>query len=427
MSIFSIFDIGKNALNANQTAISVTSHNIANVNNPDYSKQEVIIGVNTPIKIRGGSLGRGIAIDNIKRNYDKFLTDLLLNQENLLGRSTVLKDIISQTEELFNEANRNGILNSFDKFFNTLQDLVQNPSDLSKRIVFINNAEYITGQFKDVELELESILNSVNYEMSNITDKINSISKDIAELNKKINQLEAGGLSQANDLRDKRDALLKELSQYVNINYYEGEDGIFYVTVGMRNLVAGGMTSEINFLNTSQGTIFKLDNADITSRITGGKLNGLLTAKDLINNEALYKLRKLFASFTNQFNLIHQNGYDLDNNTGSNFFNPITNVYYEEFSQNGVITSLNIGDYNSLKFDEYYINIKAGNVYEVVNKYNNQVVITGTYTSGWTISFDGIDVVISGAVSAGDKFFISPLKASIKGSGLNTQDPRKLA
>lgn len=427
MSLLSIFDIGKTALLSNQTAISVTSHNISNVNNPDYSRQEVVLGVKTPIKIRGGYLGRGVSIDNIKRSYDKFLTDMLLNQESVLERGRVLKDIITHVEEFFNESNREGLNSVFNVFFNSLEDLLINPSDVSKRIVVINRASSLVSHFRDMESQLEDILNTINYEIKNITDTINGISKDIAELNKKINQLEAGGLSKANDLRDKRDALLRELSQYLNISYHEGEDKTFYVSVGMRNIVAGGNTYDISFLNTSQGARFKIDNIDVTDKITGGKLSGLLTSQNLINNEFLYKLRKLFGSFTNQFNLIHQNGYNLNNNTGLNFFKPLTDLYYEEFSQNGVITSLNISNYSALKLDEYYIDIKAGNSYEVVNKYNNQVLFSGSYISGGTISFDGIDVVISGAVQAGDRFFISPLKSVIKKVDLNIQDPKDIS
>lgn len=427
MSILSIFDIGKTALLANQTAISVTSHNISNVNNPDYSRQEVILGVKTPIKIRGGFLGRGAYIDNIRRSYDKFLTDMLLNQESLLGRSGVLSDIFNQIEEFLNESNRDGLNSAFNQFLNSLEDLSVNPSDLAKRAVTINTGLSLVSQFKSVESKLEDIVSSINYELKNITDKINSISIDIAELNKKINQLEAGGLSHANDLRDKRDALLKELSKYVNINYYETEDRTFYVSIGMRNIVAGGNTAELNLLNTSQGVKFQIDGIDITERIVGGKINGFLTSQNLINNEFLYNLRKLYSSFTNQFNLIHQSGFDLNNNTGINFFESLTDIYYEEFSQNGTITSLSITDYNALKFDDYYIDFKAGNVYEVVNKYNNQIILSGSYVSGGTISFDGIDLVISGSVQVGDRFFISPLKSSIKKADLNIKDPAGLA
>lgn len=427
MSILSIFDIGKTALVANQTAISVTSHNISNVNNPDYSRQQVVLGVKTPIKIRGGYLGRGVSIDNIRRSYDKFLTDMLLNQESNLERSNVIKDIITHVQEFFNESNKEGLNAVFNSFFNSLEDLSVNPSDISKRIVAIDKASSLVSQFRDMEVQLEDILNTINYELKNITDTINGISKDIAELNKKINQLEAGGLSKANDLRDKRDALLRELSKYLNISYHEGEDKTFYVSVGMRNIVAGGNTSDISFLNTSQGARFKIENIDVTDRIIGGKLKGLLASQNLINNEFLFKLRKLFGSFTNQFNLIHQNGYNLKNNTGLNFFKPITDIYYEEFSQNGVITSVNISDYSSLKFDEYYIDIKAGNNYEVINRYNNQVISTGSYISGGTISFDGIDVVISGPVQIGDRFLLSPLKSVIKKVDLNIQDPRDIA
>ncbi len=427
MSILSIFDIGKTALMANQTAISVTSHNISNVNNPDYSRQEVILGIKTPIKIRGGYLGRGVSVDGIKRSYDKFLTDMLINQENMLGRSKILKDILSQVEEVFNEANRSGLTGAINDFFNALEDLSSNPSDLTKRTVLINVGNELISKFKSMENSVEDTMVNIKFEMGELVKKINSIGKELAEINKKIVQLEAGGVGQASDLRDRRDALLKELSGIVNVSYYENSDKAYVVMIGMRNLVSGGIYNEISMSQSAEGDIFKLDGIDISERISGGKLSGLINALKLINNEILYKFRKLLAGFTNEFNLIHQTGFDLNNNTGNNFFKPLTNIYYEEHSTLGTITAISVDNYANLKFDEYYINIKSGNTYEVVNKYNNEVILTGNYISGSPIVFDGISVTISGAVNEYDSFFISPLKTFIKDAGLNINDAKAIA
>ena len=425
MSILSIFDIGKTALMANQTAISVTSHNISNVNNPDYSRQEVVLGIKTPIKIRGGYLGRGVSVDGIKRSYDKFLTDMLINQENMLGKSKILGDIISQIEEIFNEANRSGLTGTINSFFNALEDLSSNPSDITKRTVLKNVAEELISKFKSMEKNVEDTTVNIKFEMGELVKKVNSIGKEIAEINKKITQLEAGGVGQANDLRDRRDALLKELSGIVDIKYYENSDKAVVVMIGMRNLVSGGEFNELSMSQTFDGDIFKLDGIDISERISSGKLGGLVDALKLINNEVLYKFRKLLAGFTNEFNLIHQLGYDLNNNTGNNFFTPLTNIYYEEHSQLGTITAISVNNYANLKFDEYYINIKPGNTYEVVN--NNAVILSGSYVSGSPIVFDGISVTISGAVNPYDSFFISPIKNFIKYAGVNINDVKEIA
>lgn len=427
MSILSIFDIGKTALLANQTAISVTSHNISNVNNPDYSRQEVILGVKTPIKIKDSFLGRGVSVDGIKRSYDKFLTDMLVNQENTLGKSSILKDITSQIEEVFNEANREGLNGAITKFFNALEDLSVNPSDTSKRIVLINEGNSLVSQFKITEKSLEDIKSTIHLEINDVVKKVNSIGKELTELNKKIAQLEAWGNAQVNDLRDKRDALLKELSGIVNVTSYENSDKSLVVMIGMRNLVNGGVFNELSMEQISDTPRFKLDGIDISERITGGKLSGLVDSLGLINNEVLYKLRKLAAGFSNEFNIIHKTGYDLNSNLGKDFFTSLSDIHYEEYSQNAAISFISVNNFSNLKFDEYYINIKAGNTYDVVNKYNNQIITSGNYISGSPIVFDGISVTISGAVSEGDSFFISPLKTFLKDFGVKITDPKEVA
>lgn len=427
MSLLSIFDIGKTALLANQTAISVTSHNISNVNNPDYSRQEVILGVKQPIKIRGGYLGRGVSVDGIKRSYDKFLSDMLINQENILGKSSILKDIISQIEEVFNESNRNGLTASLNNFFNALEDLSSNPSDINKRIVLMNMGDVLVSQFKNMERSFEDSLANIKFDMGNLVGKINSIGKEISEINKKIVQLETGGLGQANDLRDRRDALLKELSGIVNISYYENSDKSIVVMIGMRNLVNGGIFNEISMFPTPDSVKLSLEGIDITDRIHGGKLSGHLSSIDLINNEVLYKLRKLSAGFMNQFNLIHKNGFNLNNSLGGDFFKSLSNIYYEAHSQSAVISSISVDNYADLLFDEYFINIKAGNIYEVVNKNTNQIVVSGSYTSGSPIIFDGLSVTISGTVTVGDSFYISPIKNFIKDAEILINNPKEIA
>jgi flagellar hook-associated protein 1 FlgK len=412
---------------ANQIAISVTSHNISNVNNPDYSRQEVILGVKTPIKIKDSFLGRGVSVDGIKRSYDKFLTDMLVNQENTLGKSSILKDIISQIEEVFNEANREGLNGAITKFFNALEDLSVNPSDTSKRIVLINEGNSLVSQFKITEKSLEDIKSTIHLEINDVVKKVNSIGKELTELNKKIAQLEAWGNAQVNDLRDKRDALLKELSGIVNVTYYENSDKSLVVMIGMRNLVNGGVFNELSMEQIKDTPRFKLDGIDISDRITGGKLSGLVDSLGLINNEVLYKLRKLAAGFSNEFNIIHKTGYDLNSNLGKDFFTSLSDIHYEEYSQNAAISFISVNNFSNLKFDEYYINIKAGNTYDVVNKYNNQIITSGNYISGSPIVFDGISVTISGAVSEGDSFFISPLKTFLKDFGVKITDPKEVA
>ncbi|MBI5408124.1 MAG: hypothetical protein HZA14_02010 [Nitrospirae bacterium] len=131
MSIFGLFDIGKSAIFASQTALNVVSNNIANVNTPGYSRQEVVLQIASPIEVRGDFLGRGVQTADIRRHYDKFLHLQIIGQNQSYGRSFALDQGLSQVEQVFNEARSLGLSNSLDAFFNAWQKVSTNPEGMA--------------------------------------------------------------------------------------------------------------------------------------------------------------------------------------------------------------------------------------------------------------------------------------------------------
>jgi flagellar hook-associated protein 1 FlgK len=426
MSIFGLFEIGKSAIFASQTALNVTSHNIANVNTPGYSRKEVILSIETPVAIRGGFLGRGVTISDIRRTYDRFIQSQLLTQSQSYGKSAVMEEILGQIEQIFNEAKDTGLESTLFDFFNAWNDVATNPEGIPQRTALIEKARALINTVKSMESGIINTLKHINEDIDNTVKQINMIASHIAELNEKIVQIEAGlNREKATDLRDERDRLLNELSNLVNISVYEDRNGSVTVTLGMRNLISKEKANLLSAVKNKDGKFeLYLDKLNITSNIVRGKLGGLLSVRDYIESNPLHDLRKLVASLSKEINILHRQGYGLDSSTGNDFFNPLQ-ISTRDLSSGADIT-VTITDPSSLTLDEYDITFDGTNYY-VRNKQTGVVVLSGTYVSGNPINFDGIEVVITGTITSQDKFFISPLIDAITNLGVAVTDPQKIA
>ncbi len=427
MSLFGLFDIGKSAMFASKTALSIIGHNIANINTSGYNRQDVILNVTNPNDIGVGYIGRGVSVAGIKRYYDRFIHNQLIDQHQNMGRSLALNKSLVGIEFAFNEAKDMGIASSLMGYINAWQDLITNPDSRLHRLTLINRADILVNASKRLENEITGNLNNIDKSIEDLINRINDIASKIAELNKGIIQLEAGSeTKKANDLRDQRDLYINELSGLVDIKYFEDSSGSVTVTIGMRNLVEGVSANILSADIAEDGYRYiYLDNINITGKISKGELGGLLSVKKDIESNPLYRIRKLIASITKEVNLIHRAGYGLDGSTSNDFFNELQ-LSVRNLSSSANI-SATISDLSQVTLDEYEVRFDSSNNYYIYNIQTGDIVTSGTYVSGSTISFDGIDLSISGSVSEQDRFIVSPLSNAIRNFGIAINDPDKIA
>lgn len=427
MSLFSLFDIGKSALFASQTALNVTSHNIANVNTPGYTRKSLILEVLSPSIKSGGFLGQGVRVVGIKRYYDNFIEHQLLGQYQNYGRSIAISQTLGKIEQIFNETKDFGLSKALTEYFNSWHEVATHPEGQAQRIVLIQKATQLIQTAKDMERSITETLKNIDESIDNMIDRINDIASKISSLNKSIVYIEAGEqIEKANDLRDQREVLLRELSELANISYFEDKNGAITVLLGQRSLVAGGVNNNLSLDVKTDGRVsINLNDTDITSFINKGQLGGLLSVKNDIDLSTLLPFRKLIAALIKETNLLHTAGYGLDGSTGNNFFKPLQVYTWENSS--GADISANIFDLSAITLDEYEISFDGSGNYTVTNKQTGAIVATGVYQSGQSILFDGIEVTITGTVNQNDKFFISPIRDAIKNFDVEILDQRKIA
>lgn len=416
-NIFSVLNTAKLGLLAQQLAIEVTGQNIANVQTEGYSRQEVNFEATNPRSFSLGQLGTGVRVAGIERAHDGFLFSQILSEGDTLGRFQIRKDVFDQLELLLSETNGQSLNQSLSKFFDGLQDVASNPTGLPERSSLLAEAQNLASAFNYLGESLFQIQQNLDSAISVEVAKINSLAQEIAALNKSIHANEPTTFS-ANDLRDKRDLKVKELSELIDLNFVDEQDGQISLTLDdgtplVLQSTAFTMDTSINGNNKSFLDIGIQDSAgnstNITSSITGGTLRGYLDMRDTEVEGVRDKLDRLAAGFVQEFNEIHQQGFGIDGSTGNNFFNALKTTVLTNVNNTGSATlTASNGDPSNISIDKYEITLTGTNSFSLANLTTGASSGTFTFTSGSTFNLaNGFAVTISGTPAVGDKFKLS--------------------
>jgi flagellar hook-associated protein 1 FlgK len=336
--ISSTLSIAKTAIAAQQYGLAVTGHNIANVNNPNYSLQNADQVNKTPALYAGFLFGTGVDTSQIKQSVDDFLENRLTKEKSTQAAFEEMEAYMNILEGYFDENSDASISSSMIEFWNSWHDLSDNPLGSSERVAVYEKGSNFSNRLNKANADLTSMGEDINQEVDSTLDQINSFSRQIAALNVQITGLEAN--RSANDLRDQRNALLGKIGELIDINIFDQPNGS--ITVNAANgstLVTGVDHYELSMDNKGrimwQGS-FGAD-LDITDRISGGNLAGWLEMRDEILPKFSNELDVLAREMIWAMNYQHSQGSGLEYFTGS-----ITGDYQTD--QSGLFSSYAFGD-----------------------------------------------------------------------------------
>ncbi|MDT8716673.1 flagellar hook-associated protein FlgK [Clostridium sp. 19966] len=215
--LFSTFNIAKSGMFTQQKAIDVTSHNIANANTDGYSRQRANIETTRPFSDgSAGQLGTGAQVSSIDRIRDSFLDYQVRNETSTYGTYNTRNDILGQVQNIFNEPTNSGIGSLIDKFFSSWSQLSKQPQSSDARTVVAQQSVALTDELNHTYSQLKDLQDNNNDLIKNSVFQTNSILNQLDALNSQIIGVEAQGNS-PNDLMDKRDSLLDQLSEQFGI------------------------------------------------------------------------------------------------------------------------------------------------------------------------------------------------------------------
>ncbi len=423
-----LLSIGLSGLAASKTQLSITGHNITNVNTPGYSRQDATQATRSPQFSGAGYIGSGTTLVEVRRSYSEFLTSQLRSSTSLSADVEAYKSQINQLDSLL-AGTTTGITPSLQKFFSALQTAAEDPANIPARQLVLAEAEGLARRFNTVYDRLSEQNNFTNKQMAAVTDQVNRLAGSIGSLNEAIAIAAANG-KQPNDLLDARDEAVRQLSGYIGVTVVPQDDSSFNVFIGSgQPLVVGSKVARLEVV-PGQGDpnrhevqfISGGSRQGITSQITGGELGGLIRYREEVLDSTMNSLGRLALSVSDQVNAQLGQGLDLKGQVGSALFGNYNDPALAKLRVNAFVGNsnaqplMNITDTSVLTTSDYLMEYD-GSSYKVRRLSDNQLMTVAENPVG-TLSFtdkngrdQGFQVVLGNpAPTAGDKFSLQPTR-----------------
>ena len=210
-----LLNVGARAMLANQAALSVIGHNIANANTPGYSRQSPLLSTAVAQFSGSGFIGKGVDVDTVLRAYNRFMTAEANSARSEAQRDGALRDNLLRLEQIF-PPGESGLGNAANQFLNAMIDVASRPADPSARQVVLGRAQEMAARFAGAGQQLSDLQAGVNTELRLQVQQVNDLARQLANVNIQVSR--ASGTGQLpNDLLDQRDELVKQISQYLSI------------------------------------------------------------------------------------------------------------------------------------------------------------------------------------------------------------------
>jgi len=307
-----IMETGKRSLLTYQSAISTTSQNISNVNNPEYSRRRVDF-----TSLSGGLTGLGVTLDENIRLRQRFAEHQMWTENQQLGLYDAYQSMFTQIEDIFASGTGADLNTALSGFWDSWSDLANDPESSYARTIVRDKGQILVNAFNRQHTDLINLQNQIEPEIETMVDEINGYLKQLQGLNTNIRT------SGAAELMDERDRILGELSQMIDIKVKEKDNGEVSVSSAGLLLVSADkyMELEARHSDGSGSGPMQIYYKNSTQQVAVSS-GSVFARLDTYNNripEYLEKLDDLAVELANQVNSLH---FSAENNTG------ITNINF---------------------------------------------------------------------------------------------------
>lgn len=414
------FTIGQSALNAAQAAINTAGQNIANSSAPGYSRQTVVQTAAMPAAGSSyGYSGQGTQITQIQRVYSQFLADQTHTNEAANSQLQTQYQQIQQLDNLLADPNA-GISAAMQSFFDDLQTVSIDPNDVNSREILLMSAKNLVSRFNSFQTKLDEISQNLNQQMASGVQTVNDLAKQVAGLNKAINTAQASSNGKpANDLLDKRDQLITELSRQVKVSVLQQDQQYTVLLNNGQPLVAGDQVYGLKLMSsTTDATDWQVgypasaQQASVLSAndLMGGSLSGLLAFRAETLNPFKNSLVKIALGFAETVNQSNQAGYTINGQTGSALFTiPEVKIKAAATNSGGATVNASLIDSGQLTNSDYKLQ-KIADEYRFIRAADNNLLISSAdFAEVQSIAANqGLAINLAADMNNGDQFLIQP-------------------
>jgi flagellar hook-associated protein 1 FlgK len=334
-TISSAFSLISQALDADQSGLSIVANNVANASTTGYTEEKPNWQENQPIEVNGVSYGAGVTETGPTSVRDKVLEERLNQQQQLASASGSRLTALDTLQALFTPASGSSsstagnIGTDITSFFSSFSSLEANPTNNADRQAVLSAAKTLAGDVSNAAASLNSQKSALDQEAAAVPSQVNALTSSIAQLNLEI--LSQSPNTDAGTLEDQRQQDISQLSQLIGVNQVTTtNNGISITTTSGQLLASTGESVPLTTGTVDGVTHFFVGTTDVTSQLAtgGGSLGGYLTARDQDIPSVLGSLDQLAYSVSTQVNKLNNAGTDLagDNSNAGNIFSEPTQV-----------------------------------------------------------------------------------------------------
>jgi len=437
-----LFDISISALQAFQTAISVTSNNIANANTPGYADESVVLAGQVPQGTTSSAIGDGVSVVAINRAVDQLNNNQLYTSQSNLGQLNSLQTYSNQVDNIIGTT-AGGLTTSLQSYYSAWSTLANNPSSTAAGQAVLSAAQAVASSFQSTNSQLQALNTGINAGITSDVSQINSLAASIASLNTKIAAGSSGSSTQTpNALLDQRDQSLSTLSNLVGVSTTANSDGSINVFIGNGEpLVLNGnvttLTTTPDPFNASQLDVSTATNGgnSINSQITAGDLGGLLAARTQAVNPVINQIGQLATAVAASANTQQNSGLTLSGALGGNLFSlGAAQAVPSSTNTGSAAATVTVGttptSVGALTADNYNL-LYQGGAYSLTDTTTGKSVPSTTavnnVTGVVTVTGPGFSVALSQAPAPGDQFLVQPTASAAGSIRVALSNPSQLA
>ncbi len=322
------------ALNAHRFGVTTAGTNLANVNNPEYARQRVVLGEKGVINTIVGPRGLGVEVAGFMHMRDQVLDKEILRESSINSSLEAQLSALSKAEaNMGQEINRSGdspfidgaanngagaggLAETLNDFFNAWHSLSANPASDAEKESLIQKSTILTQKLNVTAERFNDLQADLSFQMQTDLNEANRLIQEIGRLNSEIARSEASNAGQALTLRDARQSRLEDLSKLIQIDVANIDDSGGQIRVTMQttsgasvNLVNYARTETLELDDSTPGLpIFTVKGTTTQVSIKGGSIQGAILARDGAIQQYINRLDTLASELVTQVNGIYNSG-----------------------------------------------------------------------------------------------------------------------
>ena len=318
--------ISGNAIGAYQRALSTVSNNIANVNTEGYSRQDAVLKDSAPQKSAAMFFGTGVELQTVKRQFDAFAESNLRNSTSDLASQKPMVEYTKRVMDIMGDKSV-GLSSALDDFFNAASSLSADPASTVLRTSFMRSSEGVASRFAELSGQLDLVSTETRQAVESTATQINTLTSQLALVNQAMAKAPSVDL-QPPELLDRRDLLLRQLSDLARVKTSFSTNGAVTVSMGTtmtQGLVVDGQKSRPVGLDPAVKDRVSLvidpyGNSESLASASGGQLGGYQGFISQVLEPAQKNLNSLAQTFVKETNAVQQNGIDGYGKMGTDLF-----------------------------------------------------------------------------------------------------------